>query len=437
MELKQKLELRRLLVPELKQSLKILSLPLLDLKNFIEEELLNNPCLEETEPKSKPEEHITPLPFQERRLKPDLEFRLNSIIKETTLQDVLLRQLGMFTNTDEEYRVGQEIIGNIDENGYLKTGIEEIANALNVSPDKVEDVLKIIQEFEPAGVGARTIAECLLIQLKLANEKDPLLIKIVDSYLEDVAKKNYSHIAKSLKEPLEKIEPLIKKIIKLDPKPGRNYSINEAQQIIPDVIIDNKDEELQISISDEDLPTLNINKDYKEMLKDGHIDPQTKEFLAAKLRNALELLRALSRRKSTLRKIVEIIVEIQQDAIRNDLSCLKPLTFKDVAERINMHESTVCRAIMNKYVRLPCGVVALKNFFPSHIQDQNGQAVSSNFAKRLIKELIEREDKKHPLSDQDIAQILLKEHNLNVSRRTVAKYREALKLLSTTFRRER
>lgn len=431
MELKQKLELRRHLIPELAQSLNILALPLLEIKGLIEKELEDNPLLEELPPKE------PPLPYSERLKTASQDFRLGLLTKKVSLQDVLLRQLGMFTNTDEEFRIGQEIIGNIDENGYLKAALDEFANTLNVTIDKVEGILKLIQEFEPAGVGARTISECLLIQLKIRNENDPLLLKIVEYHLEDVAKKNYTRIAKTLKEPLEKIEPLLLKILRLDPKPGRNYSPDEAQHIIPDIIIYEKDDDLEITINNEDIPTLAINRTYQEMLKNNATDPQTKEFLASKFRSALELLRAISKRHDTLRKIVEVVIEIQRDAIKEDLSFLKPLTFKEVAQKINLHESTVCRAVMNKYMQVPYGVVALKGFFTSHVHSQNGQSVSSAHVKGLLKELIEQEDKKHPLSDDEVAQRLVKEKALKISRRTVAKYREELKILSTIFRRVR
>ncbi len=235
MELRQKFELRKLLIPELSQSLNILALPLLDIKGLIAAELENNPLLEEQQLPP-----LRPIPTMKG---PDWDFQMDLITKKPTLQDVLLRQLGMFTNTDEEFRIGQEIIGNIDENGYLKASVEEIATALGLAPEKAEKVLKLVQEFEPAGVGARSLPECLLIQLKLANETDPLLLKIVECHLEDVAKKNYSLIAKTLKEPQEKVELVLKKLLKLDPKPGRNYSTEEAQRVIPDVIIDENDEE--------------------------------------------------------------------------------------------------------------------------------------------------------------------------------------------------
>jgi RNA polymerase sigma-54 factor len=428
MEIRQRLELRKLLVSELSQSLNILALPYLEIKGLVENELESNPLLEESLPPS----------YSKTRVQgPDLDFRLTQITQKVTLQDMLLRQLGMFTDTDEEFKIGEEIIGNIDGNGYLKASLEEIAAKLNIAPVNVEKILKLIQQFEPAGVGARTVPECLRIQLELANEKNPLLLKIVDCHLDDVAKKNYGLIAKTLKEPQENIEPLIKKILKLDPKPGRNYTQEEIQHIIPDITVDLKDEDLEITINNEDIPNLDINKTYKEMLQEHGLDPKTKEFLTEKLRNATELLRAISRRQTTLRRIVEVVLVIQQDAIRENLSHLKPLTFARVAKEINMHESTVCRAIMNKYVKTPFGVVALKDFFPSSIHDQNGQVVSSSHAKRVIKELIDQEDKKHPLSDQEIAEILAKDKNLNISRRTVAKYREELKVLSSAFRKER
>jgi len=408
-----------------------------DEKNLIETELETNPLLEEIPPKDPPKKTSDTLSRSSSSSGQDLDFRLSQMTKKESLQDMLLRQLGMFTNTDEDFKIGQEIIGNIDENGYLKASIEEIAKPLNITLEKAENVLKIIQQFEPSGVAARTVPECLLIQLDAAGEKDPLIRKIIENHLDDVAKKNYSQIVKGLKEPLEKIEPLIKRIVKLDPKPGRNYTADETQRVIPDIIINEKDEGLEITINNEDIPNLGINKLYQDMLKDNGTDPQAKEFIADKLQKAMELLRAISKRQTTLRRIVETLVEIQQEAFRTDLSHLKPFTFAELAQKIEMHESTVCRAVMNKYVKAPYGVVALKDFFSSSIQLQNGQSVSSSHAKKLIKELIEQEDKKQPLSDEDIIKLLLEKNGLKIARRTVAKYREGLRLLSSTYRKER
>jgi len=428
------MEFRRIFAAQLQHSLKVLTLPLPELKAMVEQELNDNPFLEETPPK--PDDQL-PLPAGDKIIGQDLSFQMEQITKKTSLQDILLRQLGMCTATDEELSIGQEIIGNIDDNGFLKVTTEEISTSLDIPIERIENTLKIIQGFEPAGVGARNVSECLLIQLDATSEKDPLLRKIVATHLEDVAKKNYSAIAKAINEPLERIHPLIKKILKLNPKPGRNYSTEEIRRIIPDIIIDEKDDELNIMVNNEDIPTLNINKSYQEMLKKNDLDAQTKEFLTEKLRNAQELLRALSKRQGTLRKVIEAVVEVQQDALRQDLSQLKPLTFKEIAQKINLHETTVCRVVMNKYVKTPFGVVALKKFFTSHIHGTNGQAISSTHVKGLIKELIDQEGKKKPLSDQDISLLLAEKNNLTVPRRTVAKYREELKILSTTYRRER
>lgn len=374
MEIRQKTELQRLLAPQLRQSLKILTLPLLDLKNTLQDELDNNPFFEESQGPSAPSvAAYRPQPpyrrFANKGQTPDLGFRLGLIARNVSLQDILLRQLGMFTDSDEMFLIGQEIIGNIDENGYLKVSLAELAEALHVPYETVENVLKLIQQFDPPGVAARSVSESLLRQLELAGEAEPLVRKIIEFHLEDVAKKDYSQIARKLKEPLDKIEPLIKRILRLDPKPGRSYSTEEIQRIIPDIAIYKKDEDFEITINNEDISTVCINKTYQEMLKDSHIDTKTKEFLSAKLRAALDLLRAVSKRQETLRKIIEALAQIQQEAIREDFSHLKPITFRDIARKVDLHETTVCRAVMNKYVELPNGnVVALKDFFTSRIR---------------------------------------------------------------------
>ncbi len=245
MEMKHKLELKKLLLPELQQSLKILPLSLLELKSLVEAELVNNPFLEETKPATIKKSNF--LSTGNNRLKSDLDFLLGLMTHKTSLQESLLEELGMFTNTEIERKIGEEIIGNIDENGYLKFSLEEIAGSLKVTVEQTEIILKLIQNFEPAGVGARTIQECLLLQLDASGDTDPLIKSIIAHHLDDIAKKNYSRIAKSLKQPLSAIEPLIKKIVKLDPKPGRNYSTEEIHRVIPDITIDANDDDLEIS----------------------------------------------------------------------------------------------------------------------------------------------------------------------------------------------
>lgn len=423
------------MAPALRQSLKMLTIASMDLRALIEEELLNNPCLEEGFPEDYTRSSLPPTNHSKDATQDDLMDKIQT--KEVSLQEVLLRQLGMFVNTDEELRIGHEIIYNIDENGYLKATLEELAVTLNAPIEEIAKVLALIQQFEPCGVGSRSISECLAIQLKRNNETGSLIFKIVENHIEDIAKKNYSLIAKQLKEPQEIIEPLIHKILKLDPKPGRNYSNQQAQRIIPDATIKEKGQALEVIINNEYFPTIIISKSYQQMLKKDNLDLATREFIENKMRAAQELLRSLLKRASTLRRVVEKLVEIQQDAIREDLSYLKPLTFAELAKQLDVHETTICRTVMNKYIDAPCGIVALKDFFTTKINDGFGQAVSVNYVKKTIKELIQQEDKKHPLSDEDIAKLLLEKSNLKTARRTVAKYRDELKISSTAFRRQR
>lgn len=443
MELRQRTELRRLLAPSLRQSLKILAMPLIELKAAIEEELTNNPLLEERElqaPEDIPDLRQAGDNYSDLSInkdEPGKESSLNLVTQKISLSDILLRQLGMSAKTDEDFSIGKELIGNIDENGYLTTAVDEIAHSLNVTKDKVEQVLKIIQTFEPAGIGARTVSECLLIQLDLNNEKDALLRKIIESHIEDVAKKNFKYIARSLKIPQEQIKPLIKKILKLNPKPGLKLASAETRYIIPDIVIDENGDNLEVTINNEYIPRLNINKVYLDMLKKSDLDPKTREFITGKLRSARELLKAISKRQSTLRRVVETIVYIQKDALKQDLSLLKPLTMKEIASKLNLNESTVCRVIINKYVKTPSGTACLKDFFPSSIGNEHGKCASSNYIKKLIKDSIEQEDKKHPLSDEDIVRFISTEKNLKVSRRAITKYRQELKILSSAFRKER
>jgi len=237
--------------------------------------------------------------------------------------------------------------------------------------------------------------------------------------------------------PLENIEPLIKKIQHLNPKPGRNYSTEEIQHIIPDIVISENEHGLEITIKNEDIPAVQINHEYKDMLKKNGLDQHSKDFINQKLSNAMELLRAISRRQVTLRKVTESLVDYQQEALTSDLSKLKPLTFAELAKRVGLHETTICRVVMNKYVQAPFGVVSLKSFFPNRLNGQNGESVSDSQVKRLIKECIDQEDKKRPLSDLKIMQILSENNGLKIARRTVAKYREELKILSSPFRRLR
>jgi RNA polymerase sigma-54 factor len=441
----------------------------MDLRDLVDQEMLDNPVLEEqiSEPeitaenqtpelkKESPEsiekmldtlssaddegyKSLSNADINEDESKKD--FAQSLITKKVSLQDFLLKQLGIFAQTDEELSIGLEIIGNIDNNGYLRASIEEIAHNTNTSIVQVEKALLLVQRFDPAGVGARNIPECLLIQLAILKENNTVIINMVKYHLENIANRNFAKIAKALNQPVSSIETLVAKISSLNPKPGRNYSVEEVQQVVPDIIIEETEEGgLSIIINHENIPRFTINKSYRMMLKQKNLDAQAKEFITNKLRRAYELIRAVSKRQSTLRKVVEAVVEVQKQAITEDFSLLKPLTFCEVAEKIGMHESTVCRVVMNKYAQTPCGVFDLKEFFPSKLSStgQNGEAVSSELIRSLITDLISDEDKRHPLSDEDIVKLIKEKNNLTVARRTIAKYREELKILSSSYRRNR
>lgn len=431
MQIQQRTEQRHLLVPSLQHSLAILSLPLPELKKIIEEELLNNPFLEEIKPTRTRERFSTGIGKSDS---PD--FTMDIAARKTTLQETLMRQLGMFSSNQDDIHIGELIIGNIDDNGYLSTDLPSIAQQAGAPLEQVERTLQLIQDFDPPGVGARNIQECLLIQLKVSGELNQTLERIITSHLDDIAKKNYSKIAKSIGLSPEHLEPILHKILRLDPKPGRAYSAEQTFAVIPDVVINGADSELDVTVNDDEIPTLNINKDYKQYLKKKQINPETKAYLSEKLENAMELMRALTRRKQTLKKIIENLMDTQAEAIESGLEHLKPLTFRELAERINVHETTVCRAVMNKYIQLPHGIFSLKDFFTTSIKSSTGGTdVSSTLVKTLIKNYIEAEDKKHPVSDQEIAHSLTQEKSMTISRRTVAKYREELKIPSTSYRR--
>jgi len=409
-------------------------MPISELKEFVEKELEDNIFLKQPGIKTRPSRDV--YPFTSKTDSQDWDRIAQVPGHKSSLQDILLTQLGMSVSHDEEIAIGQEIIGNIDDNGYLEVTLDEIAKKLGLAIDKVNKVLSAVQEFEPTGVAARNISECLLLQLDMTDEYSILMKKIIESHLDDIAKKNYSHIAKTLKTPLEDIELAITKITKLNPKPGRNYSNDTTNPIIPDITIELDDDKILLSINNEDLSLLDINKEYMKLLKDDSIDSQTKELLKQKLRDARQLVQSVTRRSNTLRMVMETIIHIQKNAIKKGLAFIKPLTFKEVAQKIGMHETTICRMIMNKYAQTPQGIIPLRNFFSSHIHNDKNQPVSSMFAKQCIKKLVSDEDKKHPSSDKKIQDILYKKHKLKISRRTITKYREELKILSSCLHRQ-
>lgn len=440
-----------IMTPELRQAIELLQFNSLELNEYLKKEIEANPLLEDLntednheELDESPEDEIdwkeviedyddisyTPQNEKERK-----EYTYENFVSYSpSLKEHLLFQLRLTLKDEKEIEIGEILVDYIDENGYFKGEIDQIVKELNVEIKDVERILNVIQTFEPIGVGARDLRECLLIQLKDKEIEDPNIYKIVDSYLEDIAQNRLSKISKELDIDLTYVQEICDIIKELEPKPGRGYSgdDSEAKYITPDVILRKINGEYFILLNDITAPRLNINKYYKQLIVklDGS-DIST--YLTEKLNSAMWIIRSIEQRRMTIYNVVNSILKFQKDFFEDGKKSLKPLTLKDVAEDIGVHESTVSRATNGKYIQTPQGLFELKYFFSGGISSSKGD-ISAISIKAIIKDIIESENKKKPLSDQKIANIL-KEKGISVSRRTVAKYRDELDIPSSNIRR--
>ncbi len=441
-----KLTYKLRLTPQMRLSLNLLQLPLVKLKEFIAQQIAENPLLdiENVETPMKSEEKFEDNREFEIDSKPIREefsnYEESLITTPPTLGEYLLGQLRLSTDYIYERKIGELIIGNIDNNGYLRSSIEDIAESAKTDVDRVEKVLFLIQSFEPIGVGARNLRECLLIQLKGRGEENSLAGEIVDKYLSCLEKKRFDYIAKKLKIPVETIKEAVKEIVKLEPKPGHAINTEKTRYISPDVILrkDNQagySRRYKVIFNDGELPRLKLSKNYQNMLKRKNISPEAKEYLKERLKAAQSLINAVNKRKDTIQKVTENIIHIQKDFIDKGIDNLKPMTLEQVAKRVKKHKSTVSRAVTNKYLQTPWGIYELCSFLNSGIKQNNGEIISSKTVKSKIKELIENENKNNPLSDQKIVKYL-NQKGISLSRRTVTKYRKQLGIFCSQSRRE-
>jgi len=459
----QKQTQKLLLTPQMQQSLRILQLTAQELKIMINQELENNPLLEEIEadhpPGGEKDLQETPSPEVQQIINEDetwweyttqkghnekdeegRTYRESLITKPLPFQNDFTQQLALNFQDGENRQVGEFILGNLDESGYLETSPAEIAEALGVTPEAVEKVLKTIQHFEPPGIAARDLRESLLIQLEHSGEKETVAHRIIDRFLPDLGKKRYGPIAKALGVSVQTVKEAHKRIGQLEPRPGRGVvSGTETGYLTPDLLVTKKDEHYELTFVNEGFPSIRINPLYKELLKGKNENPskKTKEFLKEKLKEALTLIRCLNQRRETTAKVLRIVIEFQKEFLEKGLECLKPLTLKDVAGLLGCHESTVSRVVMNKVVETPHGCFPLKFFFnrPTKTTEEGEPSLASKSVMAVIEGWIQQEDGKHPMSDQEIVERLKKE-NLTVARRTVAKYRQALKILPSYLRKK-
>ena len=473
-----KLVQQLVITPQLQQAIRLLQLTRLELVDMISQEMKENPLLEEeeeerelaegeppvteqeeretsAEPEHTPEvkgngegadefdwenylENSNLIPFQ-RQSSPDGDERPsfeNFLTKRTTLTDHLHWQLQLSHFTEEEHEVGTWIIGNLDEDGYLKISLEDVCSETNLPMEMVERVLRKIQQFDPAGVAARDLEECLLTQLEQISPRDSLAEKIVSEHLSLLKNRNYPAIAKRIGVSLDRVNRAASLISKLDPKPGKAFGGEVIQGIIPDVYVYKLEGDYVISLNDEGVPRLKINSLYRNILNGSRLAMEgDRKYIQEKLRSALWLIRSIHQRQRTIYKVTKSIVKFQREFLDKGIQSLKPLVLRDVAEDIQMHESTISRVTHNKYVHTPQGIYELKYFFNAGITSTQGETMASESVKSLVREIIAKEDPKKPYSDEKLVQILQRMH-IHIARRTVSKYREMMKILSSNERRK-
>ncbi len=455
-----------IITPELKLAITLLQYSALELQDHIQEELLNNPALEVIESKDidKPEE-IEPepepsveksaddeFPWEEYFRDMDLETALpasgrpaerseyqpaieNCAGDSGTMLEDLHGQLRMLPLSRRQYFIAAYLAGNLDHNGYLQGELEELAAALGAGMRELEEGLSIVQKLEPAGIGCRNLQECLILQLKKLDQTPTLAVDIVNSYLPAAADCRFSYIASRLGCEKKAVEEAVEFIRTLNPKPGSIFGEgDETRYIIPDVIVEKVEGRYMIMGNDSIVPQLTISPFYRQMLKNGQADESLAAFVKGKIEKAFWLIRSIEQRRLTLLKVSQQIVDIQKPFLDHGIKKLKPLTLKNVALSIGVHESTVSRATANKYIQTPRGLFPLKFFFSSGIGGSGGADYSSHSIKTFIRELVETEDREKPLSDQRLAE-LLQERGINISRRTVAKYREEISIPASYKRR--
>jgi len=449
LELKQTQKLSPILTQQLQQAIKLLQLSKLELVEAIEQEIKENPILEVGEEQAEEQtqetkddgEEIAELldrfspseefSYREEKEYPDYE---NIIKKPSNLRDYLRWQAGLANFDQNERLVVEWIIENIDDNGYLAYPISEISKSSGFSSESLEEILKKVQKFDPSGVGARDLKECILIQYEALGEEDTLLEQILASYFELFHHNNVKGIAKATGYPLDEVKKVFEKIKGFDTKPGRNYSDEYTSYIVPDVYVIKKEDGFEILLNDDDLPELRFNRYYMGLCRDKKTAGDTKKYIKNKLHQAEWFIKSIQQRQRTLYLVAESILKFQREFFEQGLRSLKPLILKDVAQDIGVHESTVSRITTNKYMSCPQGLYELKFFFPTGIDKDGDSPLSTNVVMDFIVEIVKHEDKKSPLTDSEIMDYLKAKQNINIARRTVAKYREGLNIPSSRDR---
>ncbi|TYQ12940.1 UNVERIFIED_CONTAM: RNA polymerase RpoN-/SigL-like sigma 54 subunit [Acetivibrio alkalicellulosi] len=433
-----------ILTPQLRLALEILKMNVEELTEYIQNETETNPALDLSYDSPESQEHIFPMSIETRRYLEKnheiFDFLNDTTVDKSTLnmslKEHLLIQLHTLTLSPNDIEIGEFLIDNVDENGYLTISLFESVSFLNSPLKKVEKVLKLLQTFEPSGVCARDLKECLSIQVTQMDIKDEKVIDIINNDLDDLAQNKISAIAKKNRLTKDRVVEILNFIKSLEPKPGRAFcDYHQIKYIIPDVVVSRVHDDFEVYINDEAIPSINISGYYKNVLKEDknneEIDVEARKFIQSKIDKVNWLIRCIEQRRNTLLKISQCIVLKQKDFFRNGKKSLKPLTMKELAEEISVHESTVSRSVSGKYIQCNWGVFEMKYLFISKI---SGTVTTGEYIKTKVKEIINSEDKKVPLSDNDITKMLIRD-GIQISRRTVSKYRIEMNIPSSAKRK--
>ena len=471
MQQRQSLALQQVLSPQLQQSLLILQTPLLELRNLVQQEMETNPVLEElpedsganerSEAEASADENFkeefeklasldeewrdymaqsASSNFDGRRISKEADekrqFLFDSIPVQETLQQNLIAQLNQTVLSADDRKTAELIIGNIDDVGFLQSTTEEMALNSGIPQDEFERVLGLVQTFYPAGVGARDLRECLLIQLRRQGKEHSLEHRIVSEHMDDLGRHRFLEIARRMAISVEDVQKAADNIARLNPRPGQVFAAAPQNYVLPDVIVEKVDGEYQIAFNNEQIPHLRISNLYKDIIASGDAQSSdVKDYIRDKIRSGKFLIRSIHQRQQTIMNIAQQIVSRQRDFLEHGPSHLKAMTMAEVAEAVGVHETTVSRAVSGKYMATPQGVFEMKYFFTSGYQTATGESLSNISVKKAILDLVKHESGSAPLSDHEIVEIL-SERGIPIARRTVAKYRSELNILPSHMRRK-
>jgi RNA polymerase sigma-54 factor len=484
LQLSQRLTQSLVLSPQLQHSLALLQAPTLELKTLVEHELEQNPVLEEIvapeaelPDKPGPDEDDAPgePPFDtasepgadapvddfqvefDRLVQLDQEWRdhfaqtnlavrrspeeeekrqfmFDSLTAGTSLAEALMEQIREIQLTDEQRGIAEHIVGNIDDYGYLKTTLAELSAATGQPEQKISEVLKIIQTFDPPGVGAGDLRECLLLQLERAGRQESLEYRIIRDFMNELGKRRIPEIARGTDQTIEAVQEALARISRLEPRPGRAFLPDNDQYVLPEVFVQRNGDDFVVTTNDEHIPHLRISNTYKDLMAQGGNSAEVKNYIREKIRAGKFLIKSLQQRQQTILNIAREIVQRQRNFMEKGLAHLKPMTMAQIAQVVGVHETTVSRAVSGKYMQTPQGVFEMRFFFTAGLHTASGGDVSNASVKDMIADIFKNENPAKPLADQEVVS-MLSAKGINIARRTVAKYRDELHILPSNLRK--